>query len=74
MCRLSSDFLEKIVAWYTENKDLQNLMERLEAVENSDGHLAGAYRVHVAHVASVDKASRLQKCDLRVVVTILHAV
>lgn len=39
MCRLSSDFPEKIVAWYTENEDLQDLLKQLEALENSDAHL-----------------------------------
>lgn len=39
MCRLSSDFLEKIVEWYTKNKDLQNLSKMLEPFENTDEEL-----------------------------------
>lgn len=36
MCRLSSDFLEKVIEWYTKNKDLQNLLKHLGAIRNSD--------------------------------------
>ena len=27
VCRLFSDFLEKIIEWYAKNKDLQNLLK-----------------------------------------------
>ena len=40
MCRLSSDFFEKIVEWYTKYKDLQNLAIRLEPIEKTGKQLA----------------------------------
>ena len=33
MCGLPSDFFKKVVEWYTENKDLQDLMKHLDALE-----------------------------------------
>lgn len=35
MCCLSSDYLKKVVEWYTKYEDLQNLLKELETDGNT---------------------------------------
>lgn len=58
-----ADLDKEVVKGDTENKNLQDLLSS-DHYQRSDCVFRATYRVHVTHIASVNKSARLDEGDL----------
>lgn len=61
VCSLLSQLLQKFVEWSTENENLQHLSPVRHLKIASIVSNMYPYRIHIAHVASVNETSRLDQ-------------